>query len=402
MILTSSFPRNAQDETCGYVRDFARNLATEFNVRVLTLPDNQATEWPEDVFTLVRSRSFSHSPLNPAQAGRDLNGLVTANLLVKLATGFALISYFLTAFRLALKADVLCSHWMIPCGFFGAIISRLQGKPHIVIEHSGALHLLTRIRGGSFLARFVISNSRRVITVSQDLKSKLLSLCPTASSEVEVLPMGVKLNSRTPEYRPVAGKKTALFVGRLTPIKGLDVLLAAMRRLNNVRLIVAGDGEQRGEFESLATELSIDAHFLGRVTAQERDGLLSESDAVVIPSLALGGGRTEGMPVVCLEAMAAGRAVIASRTGGLSEIINDGENGLLFEPGNSQMLSDKLKLLFEDAAFSESIAQRARETASSYGWETIGPRFAFIIKDSLRSNEPVINDQRYKTENANG
>ena len=402
LILTSSFPRNAQDETCGYVRDFARNLSKEFDVRVLTLPDDQATEWPEDVFTLMRSRTLLPSALNRAQASSDLNSLVTDGLIVKLATGFDLLSYFLRAFLLALRADAICSHWMVPCGLIGAIIARLQGKPHIVIEHSGALHLLARMRGGSFLSRFVTGNSHRVITVSQDLKSKLLALCPTANSKVEVIPIGVKLSPRTPAYRPATGKKTVLFIGRLTPIKGLNVLLDALRGLRRVQLIVAGDGEQRRELESLAKRLSIDAQFLGRVTAQERDSLLLATDVVVIPSLTLECGRTEGMPVVCLEAMAAGRAVVASRAGGLSEIINDGENGPLFEPGNSQMLSVKLKMLFDDAALSENIAQRARETASAFGWETVGPRFARVIKDSLRSNEPVINNQRYKTENANG
>jgi glycosyltransferase involved in cell wall biosynthesis len=402
LILTSSFPRNSQDETCGYVRDFARNMSTEFNVRVLTLDDHQASEWPEDVFTLIRSKSFIPSALNRAQASGDLNELVSESLLVKLASALALLSYFLRAFRLALRADVICSHWMIPCGLIGAIIARLQGKPHVVIEHSGALHLLARMRGGQFLARFVTTQSRRVITVSQELKSKLLALCPTAGDKVDVIPMGVKLNPAMSEFRPVACKKTVLFVGRLTPIKGVDLLLDALRSLDNVRLIVAGDGEQRRELESLAEEYSIDAQFLGRVTAQKRDSLLSMSDVVVIPSLALEDGRTEGMPVVCLEAMAAGRPVVASRAGGLSEIIDDGKTGLLFEPGDSQMLSNKLQMLFDDAALGESIARKSRETASAFGWDTIGQKFARIIKDSLRSNEPVINDQRYKTENANG
>ena len=402
LILTSSFPRDPQDETCGYVREFARNLSSEFNVRLLTLPDNKASEWPEDVFTLVRSHSFLPSALNRAQASRDLNGLLSESPLVKLATGFALLSYFLLAFRLALRADAICSHWMVPCGLIGAITARMQGKPHVVVEHSGAIHLLSKIRCGSFPARFITSNSHRVLTVSQDLRSKLLALCPTASGKVEVIPMGVKLNPTISGSRSVGSKKTILFIGRLTPIKGLAVLLDAVRGQDDVKLIVAGDGEQRRELESLAEEYSIDAQFLGRVTAGKRESLLSDAVAVVIPSLTLEGGRTEGMPVVCLEAMAAARPVVASRAGGLSEIIEDGRNGLLFEPGDSQMLSAKLKMLFDDAALSESIAQRARETASAFGWETIGPRFARVIKDSLRLNEPVINNQRYKTENANG
>jgi glycosyltransferase involved in cell wall biosynthesis len=402
LILTSSFPRNPQDETCGYIRDFARTLSGEFNIEVLTLADPEATEWPSDLFTLFRSKSFLPAKLNRAQASSDLNTLVSASLLVKLASMLALLSYLKHAFRLARRADVICSHWMIPCGLAGALISKLMGKPHVAVEHSGALHLLSRIRGGSTLARFITNQSHRVITVSRDLKTKLVALCPDAVDKVEVIPMGVELNQTVSACQTPPGKKTILFVGRLTPIKGLDVLIEALHGHHDSRLIVAGDGEQRRELEKLAVDFAIDSEFVGRVSARERARLLSSAYVVVIPSLSLEDGRTEGMPVVCLEAMAAGRPVIASSVGGLSEIIIDGSNGLLFEPGDSRMLSNKLKRLVGDADLRESISARARETALAFGWETVGPRFARVIEDSLRFDEPVIHNQRYKTGNANG
>ena len=402
LILTSSFPRDPRDETCGYVRDFARNLSLDFNVEVLTLADEQASPWPRDRFRLIRSKSFLLQRLNRAQASNDLNSVMTEGWLVKLASLLALVSYFHSAFRLARRADVLCSHWMVPCGLAGALISKLLGKPHVAVEHSGALHLLARTRGGAFLARFITRHSHRVITVSQDLKAKLLALCPDAAKKVEVIPMGVELSHSVSTYGASSSKKSILFVGRLTPIKGLNVLLEALREQNDIELTVAGDGEQRRELESLAQRYSINAKFVGRVTARRRDDLLSASDIVVIPSLALEDGRTEGMPVICLEAMAAGRPIIAARVGGLSEIIIDGENGLLFDPGNGEMLSNKLKLLADDAALRESISRSARETVLAFAWENVAPRFVRVIKESMRSDESVIHNQRYKTRNANG
>jgi glycosyltransferase involved in cell wall biosynthesis len=402
LILTSSFPLDPRDETCGYVRDFALKLTTDFNVEVLTLDDEQATEWAQDRFNLVRSKSIFPRRLNCARASNDLNGLLTESWLVKLAAVPALLSYFQTAFRLARRADVVCSHWMVPCGLAGAFISKLLGKPHVTVEHSGALHLLRRTRGGSTVARFITRHSHRVITVSHDLNAKLLALCPDAAEKVEVIPMGVDRSHSFSAYRASPGKMRLLFVGRLTPIKGLHVLLEALRGLNGIGLVVAGDGEQRSDLETLARTFSIDAKFVGRVTASERDDLLSASDIVVIPSLTLADGRTEGMPVICLEAMAAGRPIVAAKVGGLPEIMVDGENGLLFEPGNVDMLSKKLRLLVDDAALRESISLRARETVSACGWESVAPRFVRVIKDSMRSDEPVIHNQRYKTGNANG
>jgi hypothetical protein len=75
---------------------------------------------------------------------------------------------------------------MLPSGLVGALINRLLGKPHVVVEHSGALHLLARMRGGKQIARFVISGADRVVTVSSDLKRKLSALYPNASTKIEI------------------------------------------------------------------------------------------------------------------------------------------------------------------------------------------------------------------------
>jgi glycosyltransferase involved in cell wall biosynthesis len=400
LILTSSFPPDQQDETCGYVRDFACNLTGEFNVQVVTLADDRAAEWPEAPFALHRSKSLLPARLNRARASEDLNSLISASWAAKLTALPSLLSFFYLVFRLARRADVICSHWMVPCGLAGALVSKLTGKPHIAVEHSGAIHLLSRIRGGAALARFITGHSNRVVTVSYDLKSRLVALCPDAADRVDVISMGINLSRESSTFYKLPGEKVILFVGRLTAIKGVDILIRAMRVLDGCRLIVAGDGEERNRLEALAEELAIDAQFVGRVTASQRDRLLAIADAVVIPSLLLADGRTEGMPVICLEAMAAGRPVIASKVGGLSEVIIDGANGLLFEPGDYRMLSEKLRLLDCDD-LRERICSRARETATGFGWEIVGPRFARAIKAAMRSDEPAIHNQRYKTGNAN-
>ncbi len=401
LILTSSFPRSPEDETCGYIRDFARSLSTEFEVQVLTLPDRDACTWPDDSFKLTRSASVPDA----LQASEDLNDLRAKSSLVKLATCLAMACFFFAALRLALKADVVCSHWLVPSGLVGALISRLLGKPHVAVEHSGALHLLGRRRGARLVARFVVGASDRVITVSEDLKRKLTALSPDAAGRVAVAPMGVHPRSSnapsnestrsTPEVR--GGRlrnsgKMILFVGRLTEIKGLDVLLKAMRGLEGLELLVAGDGPRRRALESLARELSINAKFLGRVSAAERDELFARSDAVVIPSRIIPDGRTEGMPLVCLEAMMAGRPVIAARAGGLGELIDDGENGLLFEPGDDLMLAGKLKLVLNDSDLLRRISANGERTAARYSWAHAGPQFCAIVKSVLKKNESNIYD----------
>lgn len=384
LMLTSSFPAGPDDETCGYIRDFARSLSAEFDLTVLAPPDETAAEHTYPEFELARSGAVLPSAWNPFQAGRDLNDLSPA---LALSAMPAMSHFFLRAAKLASRADLICSHWMVPCGLAGALIAMARAKPHVVVEHSGGLHLLMRAPGGRILTSFIVKNSNRIVVVSRDLARKLARFCPRADGKLVVAPMGINAwfgsGSRDAEHG-----RTALFIGRLVKIKGLDVLLRAAKIAGDVRVVVAGDGPQRAELEDLARSLSVRAEFLGRVGRQQKRELLSSCDLVVIPSRRLN-GRDEGLPTVCLEAMAAGRPIIASRAGGLPEVIADGQNGLLFEPGDHIELAEKLNLVLADRDLRRRLSEGARQAAESYYWSRIGPLFANIFKGVINEVAPI-------------
>jgi glycosyltransferase involved in cell wall biosynthesis len=408
LILTSSFPSSMDDETCAYVREFARRLAPEFDVQVLAPADSQARDVEGEAFKLRRSKSFLPQSLNPLQASHDLNGLLSGNIFTKLFALISMTSFFISAGKLARHADVICSHWMLPSGLIGSILAALFHKRHLVIEHSGALHLLMRMRGGRMLSRFIVWRSHRIITVSSDLKKKLLTLCPEAEEKIAVIPMGVevsKVGAGLVPARITAGDDIhfasqnpgrdkpcpykILFLGRLIEIKGLDVLLRALATLANVQLLVAGDGEQRDALERFAEKLNVDAVFFGCVGKEGKARLFASGDMVVIPSRVLPEGRTEGMPVVALEALAAGLPVVAASVGGLSEILIDGQNGLLFTAGDHTELAAKIKLLLDDQVLRNRLSINARQTAEAFDWQIIGAKFSEIIKESLPTNGSV-------------
>jgi glycosyltransferase involved in cell wall biosynthesis len=192
-----------------------------------------------------------------------------------------------------------------------------------------------------------------------------------------------------------------LFIGRLTRIKGLDVLLRAASELRNVSVIVAGEGECRDELEQLARNLSVNASFLGRINASHRRFLLSSCDAVVIPSRVLNNGRTEGTPVVCLEAMAAGRVVIASRVGGLTEVMRDKQNGLLFDQEDVEALREKIQTVLENNDLRQNLEREAIQSSLEYSWKRIGKQYAQLIKRTLKDNG-IIGDRRIEVSGVNG
>jgi len=149
-----------------------------------------------------------------------------------------------------------------------------------------------------------------------------------------------------------AGERGAfLFVGRLRIRKGVEVLLAALagmrRQVPEARLLVAGDGEHRAALQERAAELGLGPEsvtFLGRADAARVRGLLAGARALVVPST------YEGMPLVVLEAMAAGIPVIASRVSGIPEVVVDGETGWLVPPEDPAALAAALQAVLADPA----------------------------------------------------
>src|SRR5207245_2236045 len=154
-------------------------------------------------------------------------------------------------------------------------------------------------------------------------------------------------------------------VGRLVPQKGFDVLLEAFARLDapEVDLLIAGDGPERRRLEALRERLGLGArvHLLGAVDRATVASLYRGARLVACPS------RWEGLPLVCLEAMASGRAVVASRVDGIPDAVGDGETGLLVPPEDPVVLAAALGALLEDGPRRERRAGRRRARGGARG-----------------------------------
>jgi glycosyltransferase involved in cell wall biosynthesis len=132
-----------------------------------------------------------------------------------------------------------------------------------------------------------------------------------------------------------------LFVGRLTAIKGVFVLLDAVAAaaVPGLRLTLIGDGEDRAALEARAAELRLDATFAGYASQSGVAEAVTQADALVLPSFA------EGVPVVLMEAMAGARPVICTQVGGVSELVGDGDTGLVVPPGDAAALAGAIRRL---------------------------------------------------------
>jgi len=146
-------------------------------------------------------------------------------------------------------------------------------------------------------------------------------------------------------------------LARLDQIQGLDLLVSAVARLDGVRLLVVGDGPLRAELDALARRLGVDSRVELRPWDDHAQQCPAEMDVFALPS------RNEGFPLSIIEAMLAGRAVVATDVGSDGEAVVDGETGYLVAPDDVGALTVALELLVADAALRERLGAAGRARA---------------------------------------
>jgi glycosyltransferase involved in cell wall biosynthesis len=157
-----------------------------------------------------------------------------------------------------------------------------------------------------------------------------------------------------------AGDLIVGFIGRLSPAKGLPFLIQAAAKLSaipNLHFVLIGEGPLRSKLSNQIREHRLErrVHLLGH--RDDVPALLREIDLFVLPSL------REGTPIVLLEAMAAGRPVIATNIGGIAKLIEHGSNGRLVPPGDSDALAKEIRSCLEEPNERARLAARAKELA---------------------------------------
>lgn len=176
-----------------------------------------------------------------------------------------------------------------------------------------------------------------------------------------------------------------LGIGRFVPQKGFDVLLHALARaqIEKLDLILAGDGPENERLQNLAQELNLQKRvvFFGRADRATTASLFKGCDFFVLPS------RHEPFGIVNLEAMAAGKTVIATRVGGVPEIVTDGVDGLLVAPDDANELARALRLLAGDSALKNRLAAAGRRRVNDFSWTRIAAQYLEIYQKALQSRQ---------------
>lgn len=300
--------------------------------------------------------------------------------------------------RERLEYDVVHSHYWLS-GWIGRQLAEQWRVPHIIMFHTVAAAKLgawpedeeSSYRWPTELG--ILKSADAIVVASPHEKALIDHMCDNSNDRIVTIPCGVNLGLFRPLDKATAksalglsGKKVVLFVGRLVPLKGVDILVEATARLpvtlNSQVVVVGGQGEGDRELRRLrwlAEELGLNGRVRFDRAVDHRLLVVyySAADVCVIPS------HYESFGLVAAEALACGTPVIASKVGGLPTIIQDGFNGLLVPWRCPQAFADKIAEVLTNEHLGSQLRRHARQSVLHLSWGNTADQVVTLYQSVL-------------------
>ncbi len=335
-LLTTGFPRFDGDHCGAFLLTLAKGM-TQAGVTLVILAPEPGEKGRPPRYPNIEVRWVSYA--RPRRLQQSFYGSgVPDNLRLAPWRGLGALTFAgILAWRARTElsdCDALLSSWCLPCGWAASRIA--EGRPHLCISHATDLRWLGQIPGGRPVARQIAAGSTAMWFLSESHRADFFRIAglPADSMTTQIGAMPCEraeapVRSRA-ELQQALGldKPSLLFLGRLVPIKGVDLLLHAAAGLEpKVVLHIAGDGPERARLTALAAQLGVDARFEGWVAGARKQALLHACDALVVPSR-----RGDGLPTVLAEARAHALPIVATRVGAIPSYLGADPNARLVRP----------------------------------------------------------------------
>jgi glycosyltransferase involved in cell wall biosynthesis len=274
---------------------------------------------------------------------------------------------------------------------YGAWVSRRLGIGHVITMH-GSRYYVKRWRRRLAL-RLAAALAGHLVAVSHDLARHLSHDLWIGLARVKIIPNGVQLReAKRPSVRDelhlAPTDPLLLAVGNLYPVKGHEYLIDALalltKRHPRAQVVIAGRGELADRLRAHAVDVGVSdrVHFLG--LRSDIPELLAAADIFVLPSL------SEGLPLALLEAMSAGRPIVATNVGEVPSVLANGEAGLVVPPENREALADAVAFLLSHPTAARTLGERAAQRAAAeYHLSRMTERYAALYQDLIRAS-PVL------------
>ena len=365
-ILTTSFPRFLDDSAGIFIYKFASQLS-DIKCSVNVVAPHDIMVKPHDFSKNLGIHYFKYFFPLRFQSFAYEGGMVNrikSNWLRVLQLPFFMISFFFKAFRVSKDSDIIHSYWAV-AGLVALIVKFFRRTP-IIFTVWGSDIIFTKIPIISFFYKLFLKQADAIVCESQHFKKQLTDF-GIPGDLFSVVPNGIDYNKFNPgdkiDCRRQLGLPTKkliiLSVGNLIILKGHNYLIDAIPELvssqSNLQFVFVGDGEYRSHLENQAKKLNVadQIYFAGQQDVSKMPLWMISADIFVHPSL------SEGTPNSVIEAMACKLPVLATTVGDIPNIIEDGKDGLLIPPKDSDQLASKLNNLIQSQKLRDQFGHSA-------------------------------------------
>jgi glycosyltransferase involved in cell wall biosynthesis len=391
LMLTSSYPKFPGDVTAPFIESIARGVSARGHQVDVVLPYHPELRRGNDeavrFFPYEYASSDAWSRWGYAQSleadMRVRKGIYMLAPFVALA-----LRSRLSERLLAERYDVVHAHWVVPNAALVTDIVQNHRTAFVVSLHGSDVFVAERLWLARILAQRAFAAAGSVTACSGDLERRALRL-GAVPERTRTVPYGVDVAAFAPDADPRHGAAIRarlgvaedafwiLAFGRLVEKKGFRYLIEAAATLGGKAcVLIAGEGDLRSELEARARETKAPVTFCGALTREAMAAALASADVAVVPSVVDRAGNVDGLPNALLEALAAGRPIVASRIAGIPDVIEHDRNGLLVPEKDSAALAEALRRLVNDAATRERLAGAARQTAlTQLSWDRAARAF---------------------------
>ena len=283
----------------------------------------------------------------------------------------------------ASSANIIHAHWWVPAGYAVRKAER-AGRPYVVTLHGTDVALARKYRIARSLMRTVLKDASAVTAVSSYLANEAATTLGVPASNIPLTPMPLALGV-SPD--PDAARAGVVFVGRLTKQKGVSTLLDALAILKRegkpLDLTIVGDGPERPPLKAQAIALGLQVTFTGFVAPEAVATYLRDKRVFVLPAV------DEGLGLVVAEALTQGVPVVATRSGGIPDLLYDPDAGMLVPTDNPASLASAIREVVSEPRYLVGAMRAGRALADRLSAEKVAEKFEGIYAKARGSRQSI-------------
>lgn len=395
LVIGSTYPLHEKDHQVPWMRETVRRIVERgHQVEVLASSFKGQKPTPIDGVPVHR---FRYAPAGIEDMTHGEGAPNKANSWVHSLLGILyILSGTLYALRLAMKNryDVVHVHWPFPHGIMGWLAARMTGARYLANCHGAELAMGRRKTWIRRFLRFFLRRADVVVCNSTHTQDEIRKM---TDCDATIVPYGATVDVGTPRFCHIIpnGRVTKLlFCGRLIERKGIGFLLRALPLVlanRAVHLDITGRGDKMEEWQKLTTQLGLDEHvtFHGFVSNEELSRLYRECDVYVHPAIFDSRGDTEGLGVVLIEALMNAKPVVASKVGGIVDVIKHLKTGVLVEEKNPEEIADAIEMLIASPRIARKLGENGRKFAEwHFDWDRVIGKLERIYSETTSFPKP--------------